>query len=136
MPLPRKHFLLRWQHPSADGVISFKSADVSSLVIAQKPRPPGARLHNSAVGLINGDRLLGDLIELTPELLVLDTWYGGRLTLPRSAVAELNPVLMGSRVVFQSREGDDSGLRGRLHAARGNRWSGRATAAGVESGDV
>jgi hypothetical protein len=101
--------LLRWQHPSADGVISFKSADVSSLVIAQKPRPQGARLHNSAVGLINGDRLLGDLIELTPELLVLDTWYGGRLTLPRSAVAELNPVLMGSRVVFQSREGDDSG---------------------------
>jgi hypothetical protein len=100
---------LRWQHPSSAGVISFKSADASSLDIAQKPRPQEARLHNSAVGLINGDRLLGDLIELTPELLVLDTWYAGRLSLPRSSVAELNPVLMDSRVVFESREGDASG---------------------------
>jgi hypothetical protein len=100
---------VRWQHPSAKEVIPFKAADVDGLTIAQKSSPNEARLHNSAVDLINGDRFLGDLVELTPETLVLDTWYAGRLNFPRSSVAQLNPVLMSSQVIFESREGDATG---------------------------
>ena len=100
---------VRWQHPSAKGVIPFKAGDVGGLTIGRKSRPNEARLHNNAVDLINGDRFLGDLVELTPEVLVLDTWYAGRLNFPRSSVAQLNPVLMSSRVVFESREGDATG---------------------------
>lgn len=100
---------VRWQHPSASLVIPFKATDVAGLTITQKKQPQGMAQHNSAVNLVNGDRLLGDLVELTPEVLVLDTWYAGKLKLPRSSVLELNPVLLGSRVVFESREGDDSG---------------------------
>ena len=33
----------------------------------------------------------------------------GRLNFPRSSVAQLNPVLMSSKVVFESREGDATG---------------------------
>jgi len=101
--------MVRWQHPSANLVIPFKATDIAGLTIAHKQRPEGVAQHNSAIKLINGDRLLGDLVELTPEVLVLDTWYAGKLKLPRSSVLQLNPVLMGSRVVFESREGDASG---------------------------
>ena len=100
---------VRWQHPSAKEVIPFKAADVDGLTIARKSSPNEARLHNSAVDLINGDRFLGDLVELTPETLVLDTWYAGRLNFPRSSVAQLNPVLMSSQVIFESHEGDATG---------------------------
>ena len=100
---------VRWQHPSAKEVIPFKAADVDGLTIARKSSPNEARSHNSAVDLINGDRFLGDLVELTPETLVLDTWYAGRLNFPRSSVAQLNPVLMSSQVIFESHEGDATG---------------------------
>jgi len=100
---------IQWRHPSAEPVIPFKASDVADLEISQRPRPQGARAHNSSVRLVNGDLLLGDLKELTPQQLVLDTWYAGLLKLPRQSVVELHPVLTGSRVVFAMREGDASG---------------------------
>ncbi len=101
--------LLQWRHPSASVMIPFKASDVADLRLAPRTRPQNARTHNSSVKLINGDVLMGDLVELTSEALILDTWYAGRLKLPRSSVAELHPVLTASREVFGMQEDDASG---------------------------
>lgn len=38
----------------------------------------------------SSDTILGELHELTPESIILDTWYGGIITLKRSMVESLN----------------------------------------------
>ncbi|WP_288362950.1 hypothetical protein, partial [uncultured Spongiibacter sp.] len=73
-----------WQHPSFNASVQVKSVDIDEIRLF--PGAGKSRRHNCTVELVNGDTLQGDLIELSETELVLDTWYGGQLKLPRSSV--------------------------------------------------
>ena len=93
-----------WQHPSFSGLIQVKSADISEIRLF--PMAAKSRRHNCTVELVNGDTLQGDLIELSETELVLDTWYGGRLKLPRNSVRVLRPGQTADRIIYEGPDGN------------------------------
>ena len=98
-----------WKHPSFNASVAVKSGDVADIRLF--PGPGKSRRHNCTVELVNGDLFQGDLIELTQADLVLDTWYGGRLKLPRKTVRVLRPGQSVSRVVYEGPDGSADGWK-------------------------
>ena len=87
-----------WRHPSFNDSVQVKSADIAEIRLF--PAAGKSRRHNCTVELVNGDTLQGDLIELSETELVLDTWYGGRLKLPRSSVRVIRPGQAANLVIY------------------------------------
>ena len=80
-----------WQNDAALGDIIFKSHSIArvklqhALPAGVSPQKP-SRLH-----LRNGDELIGELMMINESNISLNTWYGGVLNIPRSAVTHLTP---------------------------------------------
>lgn len=98
----RKGFL--WEHPAIAGKMRVESASVRKISLNAEVAPKGARIHSARVRLVNGDEIAGELSALDEKMLMLDTWYAGRLRIPRAAIVHLVPGAR-SKVVF---EGPDS----------------------------
>ena len=96
-----------WQHPSFKNSVLVNSADVAEIRLF--PGAGKSRRHNCTVELVNGDTLQGDLNELSETELILDTWYGGRLKLPRSSVRVLRPGQAHDLVVYEGPDGSPDG---------------------------
>jgi hypothetical protein len=54
----------------------------------------GLSLPKSAqrIGLTNGDEFPGNIVSLDDKILVLDTWYAGRISVPRSMLRRITPL--------------------------------------------
>ena len=96
-----------WRHPSFNDSVQVKSADIAEIRLF--PAAGKSRRHNCTVELVNGDTLQGDLIELSETELVLDTWYGGRLKLPRSSVRVIRPGRAANLVIYEGPDGSPDG---------------------------
>lgn len=59
--------------------------------------PDGAQLPENEVLFANGDVLQGKIVSFDGKSFLLDTWYAGRLTIPRDAVAGVT----ASAVIYQ-----------------------------------
>ena len=92
-----------WRHPSIAEPVRVKLDAVEQIrmVSAGGKRRP----HNCSVELVNGDIFQGDLIELTETELVIDTWYGGLLKMPRKFVRYLRPGQTSSRILYEGPDG-------------------------------
>jgi hypothetical protein len=93
-----------WQHPAIAGPMHVEASSVSKISLSAAATPKNARIHTARVRLINGDEIAGELSALNETTLTLDTWYSGRLRIPRAAIVHLVPGAL-SKVVF---EGPDS----------------------------
>ncbi|MBL69275.1 MAG: hypothetical protein CMO74_12655 [Verrucomicrobiales bacterium] len=93
-----------WRHPAVRTEMQVAGSGVSRLQLAAVTPIKGARPHSARVKLVNGDDFAGELAALDEKALTLDTWYAGRLRIPRAAIAHLMPGST-SKVVF---EGPDS----------------------------
>ena len=98
-----------WEHPAFNTVVAVDGQKLESLSLVG----PGStgKQHGSSVELINGDMLQGDLVELNDKSLLLDTWYGGKLEIPRESVLALRPGLKSARVIYQGPEGGPDGWK-------------------------
>jgi hypothetical protein len=78
---------LRVQSPYAASSTVFRTADL--LAIHFRPRQALAEASKAAwnVLLVNGDEFPGSLVSIDDKTLLLDTWYAGRLSIPRGMVA-------------------------------------------------
>lgn len=77
---------LTWRHPEALAPLVFKAGGLLQVELARD----GAKFRSKAlVRLANGDVLPGDLVSYSPEKVVLDTPYAGRLTLDGACVSRL-----------------------------------------------
>jgi len=80
-----------WKNDAALGDIIFKSHSIARVKL-QHALPPGvfpekpSRLH-----FRNGDELIGELMMINESNISLNTWYGGVLNIPRSAVTHITP---------------------------------------------
>src|SRR5271166_4238830 len=81
---------LHWQSPEARDPIIFKSGEVSQIKLDS--HKPAAASSEARIALTNGDILPGNIISLDDRTLALDTWYAGRLSLPRTMLRSILPM--------------------------------------------
>ena len=87
-----------FSHADIAGKLHIKAAALRQINLTPVPTPAAARRHGALVHLFNGDELAGDIIKLTEQSLEFDTWYAGKLSIPRAQVQWLVPGTGG--VVF------------------------------------
>ncbi len=80
---------LRLKRPDTLQAIEFKSSAVAEVRL-KKTEKHGT--NDCQVTFINGNQLEGALAEITPEKIVLNTWFAGKLELPRDTVQMLVPL--------------------------------------------
>jgi hypothetical protein len=108
-----------WKNDAALGDIIFKSHSIARVKL-QHALPPGVSpAKPSRVRLRNGDELIGELKMINSSHVSLNTWYGGTLNIPRSAVTHITPGGLVSSAIYEGPR-DMTG------------WSG----AGLKNGDV
>ncbi len=91
---------VRWQHPDSPAPIDFKPDAVAQIDFA--PRASSAVRENATckLWLASGDMLEGDVSSCDRNFITLDTWYAGRLKIPRRVLQTLafnprTPILFG-----------------------------------------
>jgi len=82
---------LRWRHPDALDVIEFAPESVAGIEFGFRPQPPFHRKDLCRVRLTDEDEIEGNLLECDAEKVVLETWYAGRIVVPRSVVRLITP---------------------------------------------
>ena len=103
--------LIRWQHADASEPIDFKPENVAQIDFSPRPLTVGRTDYSCKLWLANGDALAGNLIACDRDALTLDTWYAGKLKIPRRALQTLafNP---RTPVVFDGPTGLDGWTQG------------------------
>lgn len=111
------HEAVRWKHPDASTPIDFKPDTVAAIDFPSPTNSIPRGEHACRLLLANGDTLEGDLVSFENQKLVLQTWYAGRLTIPRSLL-QLLVLEPQAPVIFDS----ITGLEG---------WTQASAAAGI-----
>ncbi len=75
---------IRWQHPDAAEPIEFKPDVIAKIEFSPTKTTTVQSNSSCRVYFGNGDTLEGNLVLCTRDTLILDTWYGGRLTIQRT----------------------------------------------------
>ncbi len=117
--------VVRWQHPDASEPIDFKPENVAEIDFS--PSPPATVRTNDAcqLWLANGDSLAGNVVACDGQALTLETWYAGKLKIPKRALQTLafNP---RTPVVFDGLTGLDGWTAGKAVKAfvgQSGQWS-------------
>lgn len=139
---------VQWRHPAAKAPWLIAGESLSRIELRPVTTPKEFRRHNALVRLVNGDLLAGDVIELDAAQLAFDTWYAGRLNLPRAAVRDVSfsahgrAVLDGAAAfagwgggVIGVQLGEDGEEIGGV-LVNNTMANGPAEAAGVKAGDI
>lgn len=80
---------LRWKSSMSSKPVDYAMDALASVTL---PSPRIRRVNGAAaVKLTNGDELSGNIVLLDKEKLVLDTWYGGKLTIGRPMLKTILP---------------------------------------------
>lgn len=103
--------VIRWQHPDASEPIDFKPESVAQIGFAPRPSTAGRTDYSCKLWLANGDALAGNLVACDRDALTLDTWYAGKLKVPRRVLQTLafNP---GAPVLFDGLTGLEGWTQG------------------------
>ena len=96
---------LVWSHPAIEPELRVNPSQLAKLTLT--PAESEKRDHNGLVRLINGDKLVGDVRSLDEDKLVLDTWYGNKITLKRSSVQTLIPGQIRTESLYTGPSSED-----------------------------
>ena len=90
-----------WQlrHESVKGEMLVKPDGIARLSLKPVPEPPDAKRHSARVRLVNGDELPGEVLDLNEKTLTMETWFAGRLVIPRAAVTDVSPGARGQLIL-------------------------------------
>jgi hypothetical protein len=89
---------LVWRHPAIEPEMRVNPSQLAKLTLT--PSETEKKPHNGLVRLINGDSLVGDFHSLGEDKLVLNTWYGNKITLNRSSVQTLVPGQISTEALY------------------------------------
>jgi len=108
---------LKWQSPEAHDPIVFKGDHISEIKLDSH------KLHADShaaerIGLTNGDEFPGNIITLDGTSLVLDTWYAGRLSIPRTMLRRIIPMSESNSSLYEGPTTIDDWTVGRVGAGR------------------
>jgi hypothetical protein len=111
---------LRWQSPESRDPIVFKAGQLSQVKLDSHKAPSGAN-SGQRIGLTNGDEFPGNIVSLDDKTLVLDTWYAGRLSIPRAMLRRIIPMSDAASTLYEGPTSLDGWSVGRNGASRS--WS-------------
>jgi len=109
---------LRWQSPEAHDPILFNTGQVYEISLDSHKAPANAA-SSDLVTLTNTDELPGNIISLDDKTLVLDTWYAGRLEIPRPMLRNIIPLSDSGAVIYEGPSGIDDWTVSRMGGGRG-----------------
>ena len=78
--------VVRWQHPDASDPIEFNAAGVSQVDFPVQKGLATQSDFPCRIVLANGDVLSGNWVSCDRETATFDTWYAGKLRIPRTAI--------------------------------------------------
>jgi hypothetical protein len=108
---------IQWDRPDALNTFQFSPGNVSQVDFAEENRTESTPSTNMcSVHLHNGDQMQGDLVSYDGQKVVLDTWFGGRLELPKSSVALIVPLGLPKPVLFSGPKGLEGWTMGKVTA--------------------
>jgi len=116
---------VRWQHPDASQPIDFKPDAVAEIDFPASTNAAVSTNEDCRLLLANGDTLEGSLDSCNHENITLQTWYAGRLTLPRTSLQSL-VFVPHSPTIFNGITGLDGWTEGGTAAAflgESGKWS-------------
>lgn len=99
---------VRWQHPDVNEPVQFKMDNLAEIQLGHQQSPENSALYPCIVHLSNDDEMEGNLVTLDANQLVLETWYAGKVVIPRARVRVIVPVPTNLRMLYNG----PSGLEG------------------------
>ncbi|HWB57837.1 MAG TPA: hypothetical protein VG733_00015 [Chthoniobacteraceae bacterium] len=113
---------VHWKSVESKDPIVFQTGNVTEVKLDSHKPPANTPSPNQAIALTNGDVLPGTLVTLDDKSLILDTWYAGKITIPRSMVKGITPLKGGAGTLYEG----PTGMEGWTLGNNGNRaksWS-------------
>jgi hypothetical protein len=100
---------VRWRHPGARQPMEFAPTNLHQVRFTP---PPGSSstVPTCRFRFANGDEVLGEVVTLDADKIVMDTWFGGRLTAPRRELRAITINGAGNTVLYEG-PADDSGWK-------------------------
>jgi hypothetical protein len=95
-----------WQRDDLEKPVDFKTERLRHIVL-HGGRPLRALESLSHAGLVNGDRIPGEITGIDDEIVTLDTTCAGVLRIPRRQVSMLAPSPLGGRVYYHGPFSED-----------------------------
>lgn len=90
---------LRWRHPAARSDFDLSPAHVDRILFSQAN--PTALTPSCHIRFAGGDDLYGSLLSLDADNVQFNTWFGGTLKIPRSAVQTITFLPKGYSIVYE-----------------------------------
>lgn len=97
--------IIHWVHKDTVGGIEFRASRVSRIQLNYQPprNLPKAKICN--IHLRNGDTLAGMVSALTSEVLRLQTWYAGEMTIPRGEILSISAGQQSTGAIYEGPTG-------------------------------
>jgi len=108
---------LHWQSKESRQPIIFETDQVSEIKLDSHKEPATAKSAHR-IGLTNGDELPGNIVTLDDKTLVLDTWYAGRISIPREMIRRITPLADSNAAVYEGPTGTDGWAISRMGGGR------------------
>lgn len=110
---------VRWRHVDAAEPIQFSTANLTMIQLGRRGAPLVKAPYRCLVRLNNLDELEGSVTSLDAGELVLDTWYAGRLNIPRAQVQSITPKSESLNLVYEGPAGLEGWTMGKVNPAVG-----------------
>lgn len=108
---------IRWSRTDALNAFQFSPARVTQLEFGTaKSAEAKASTNLCSIHLQNGDQIQGDLVEYDGAKVTVDTWFAGRLELPKQAVALIVPLGLPKPTLFAGPTGVEGWTMGKVAA--------------------
>jgi hypothetical protein len=80
---------IRWRNADIKEDFEFDARTITRMRPGERKSSRAKAPFNALLRLANGDELAGNILSLDKDKLVLETWYAGKLTLPRTSVQSM-----------------------------------------------
>lgn len=92
---------VRWKSPESKDPIVFQATNLTEIKLDSHKPPASATPATHAILLTNNDEIPGNLVSMDDKVLTLDTWYAGKLLIPRDMVRTITPLKTSSSILYQ-----------------------------------
>ena len=115
---------VRWTSPQVVGAIDFVPESVRAVQLGQRPTPSLPAEGQWRIWLTNGEFFEGQILRLTAEQLVLETWYAGVVEIPRSRIQRISSKLPFAKAKFEGPTSLEGWTIGSVSSVtNGGQWS-------------
>ncbi|MBA4149933.1 MAG: hypothetical protein H0X66_17615 [Verrucomicrobia bacterium] len=104
---------LTWSREDSLNPLDFKPAAISEVRLRQNQK---RTTNNCEITFVNGSQLSGKLVSISDSKVLLDTWYAGRLSLPRASVLMIVPLQEDRTPIFAGPGGLEDWAMGNITA--------------------